>query len=385
MADEDLKNYQPPTPGKWFLVGGIGAVVAAVALTAGLVLARGLWIERQSSELARRYAEGRRVLVTRVLHGPRVRELSLPASIHGYVETPIYAKIPGYLKRIDVDKGDRVKRNRVLAVLESPEVDQQVVNTRANYELQAVTDRRNQTLLRKGVIARQLADESHAAMLQAKATLDQLIATQRYEIIRAPFGGMITARYVDPGALIPQVTAPSSAGTPIVSMATLSPLRVYADVPQSVAPFIRDGDQATITVSEFPGRRFKGSVTRHPEALNSATRTMLVEVDLPNRDRKLLPGMYATADFAIAMPAGAPMVPDDALVFIRNKVFVPVVRGGRLHLAAVTLGYDNGLAVEITSGIADDDIVAINVGQSVREGEVVQPVFATGGGSRAVD
>jgi membrane fusion protein, multidrug efflux system len=385
MADEDLKNYRPPTPGKWFVVGGIGAVVVAVALTAGLVLARGLWIERQTSELAHRYAQGRRVLVTHVLHAPRMRQLSIPASIRGYVETPIYAKIPGYLKRINVDKGDRVTKNRVLAVLESPEIDQQVANARANYRLQAVTDRRNQDLLRNGVIAKQAADESRAAMLQAKAALDQLIATQRYEIIRAPFSGMITARYVDPGALIPQVTAPSSAGTPIVSMATLSPLRVYANVPQSVAPFIRDGDQAAIVVSEFPGRRFEGSVTRHPEALDSATRTMLVEVDLPNRDRKLLPGMYATADFAIAMPAGAPMVPDDALVFIGSKVFVPVVRAGHLHLAPVTLGYDNGLAVEIASGIGENDIVAINVGQSAREGEAVQPVFVTGREAGAAD
>ncbi len=383
MTEEDRKHYQPETPGKLFVMGWAGAVAAVLALTAGLVLARELWVGRQASELAREHQRGRRVLVIHVLHGPRARELKIPASVHGYVETPVYAKVAGYLKRINVDKGDRVKPGQVLAVLETPELDQQVANARANYRLQALTDRRNQQLLKGGVIAPQAADESHAALLQARATLEQLIAMQQYKIIKAPLAGMITARYVDPGALIPQVTAPAAGGTPLVALATLEPLRVYADVPQGVAPFIKNGHPAVITVSEYPGRLFQGSVTRHPEALNGATRTMLVEVDLPNHDHALLPGMYATADFVIAMPAGAPMVPDDALVFNRGKVFVPVVRASRLHLAEVTLGYDNGLTVEVPSGLAGDDIVAINVGQAAQEGEAVRPAFQDPGDSGA--
>src|SRR5207302_6449804 len=123
---------------------------------------------------------------------------------------------------------------------------------------------------------------SNATMLQAKSTLAQLIATQDYETIKAPFDGMVTARYVDPGALIPQATTPSAGGTPIIAMASLSPLRIYAEVPQSVAPFMKDGDQSSITVSEYPQREFKGTITRHPEALNADSRTMRVEVDIPN-------------------------------------------------------------------------------------------------------
>lgn len=373
--DEERKTYTPPPTGKFFVAGWIAAVIAVVALTAGLVLARELWLGRQSSELEREYQQGRRVLVTRVIHGPRTREIRLPATIHGFTETQIYAKVAGYLKKINVDKGDRVVAGQVLAILDSPELDHQVQNARATYQLQKLTDRRIQMLLRSGVTSQQAADESHAAMLEAKASLDQLVATQAYEVIKAPFAGLITARFVDPGALIPQSTTPSAGGTPIVAMATMTPLRIYADVPQSFAPFIKDGDRAKVTVAEYPQRTFQGAVTRHSDSLNADTRTMRVEVDLENRDLALMPGMYAIVDFAVALPIGVPMVPDDALVFRGDKVYVPVVREHRMHLAEATLGYDNGVAVEITSGVGEDDVVAISVGQSAREGEIVQPVL----------
>ena len=200
----------------------------------------------------------------------------------------------------------------------------------------------------------------------------RLNISQRIEL----FSGVITARYVDPGHLIPQQTAPSSANTPIVAMATLSPLRVYAEMPQSVAPFIRDGDPVIVTVTEYPGRKFEGSVTRHPQALTSATRTMLVEVDLPNQEVALLPGMYASMELNVTTPVGAPTVPDDALIFRDGKPYVPVVRNGRLKLAGVTLGYDNGINVQITDGITPDDMVALNVGQSARDGDLVRPITA---------
>ncbi|HEY6394473.1 MAG TPA: efflux RND transporter periplasmic adaptor subunit, partial [Candidatus Binataceae bacterium] len=229
----------------------------------------------------------------------------------------------------------------------------------------------------QGVVSQQTADDSHASMLQARATFEQLRAMQAYEVIRAPFDGLVTARNFDEGALIPETTTASTGTVPIVSMATLSPLRIYADVPQSYAPFMKNGDPATITVAEYPGRPFEGAITRHPEALTSATRTMLVEVDLENKDQSLYPGMYAKGNFKVQMPAGVPMVPDDALVFRSGKVFVPVVRDNRLHLAEVSLGNDNGQSAEITSGINDGDMVALNVGQSARDGEGVQPIEST--------
>ena len=372
MAD-DPRHYSPRTPGRLFVAGWVSAVLVALVVTAALVRARDVRLQRQSAELQEQFAQGRRVLVTHVRQGRPVRTVDLPATIHGFIETPVYAKIAGYLKTIDVDKGDRVTTGQVLAVLESPEIDQQVTNARANYHLQVLTNQRNQELVKQALIAQQVADESRAAMLQAKATLDQLQATQRYEVIRAPFDGIVTARSVDPGALIPQATTLGN-GTPLVTLATLSPVRVYADVPQSAAPFIQNGDPATITVTEYPGREFNGHVTRHPDALQSATRTMLVEVDVSNDDRSLLPGMYASVTFKVAAPAGSPLVPDDALVFLGGKVYVPVVREDQLHLAAVTLGYDDGRNVEVTAGVGPDDLVAVNLGQSVHEGETVQPV-----------
>lgn len=370
---DDPRNYSPRKPGKAFVTAWVAVVVAACVVTAALVLARGLRIRRQTAELEEQLAHGRRVLVTHIRHAPPSRTMELPATIHGFVETPIYAKIAGYLKTISVDRGDRVKEGQVLARLESPELDQQVANARASYNLRALTNQRTQELVKQALIAEQNADESRAAMLQAKATLDQLEAMQNYKVIRAPFAGVVTARHVDPGALVPQATAPANSN-PIIALATLSPVRVYADVPQSAAPFIQNGDPATVTVTEYPGREFKGAVTRHPDALSPVTRTMLTEVDIPNEDLALMPGMYAKVAFHIAVPAGVPLVPDDALVFQDGKVYVPVVRDNRLHLAPVILGYDDGRLVEVREGVGNDDLIAINMGQSVHDGEVVQPV-----------
>jgi RND family efflux transporter MFP subunit len=374
--EDDPKSYTLEKPGRLFFFGWLVAVLVLLGLTAGLVRARSVRINRQTDELEHQIAIGPRVLVAQVLHAPRSRTIEIPATIHGYVETPVYAKTAGYLKTIRVDKGDRVAAGQVIAILDTPELDQQVVNARASHGMARLTDQRNNVLRRDGAVAQQVADEARASMVEAKATLDQLAAMQAYKTIRAPFTGIITARYVDQGALVPQVTTPSAASTPIVAMATMSPLRVYAAAPQSVAPFIRNGDAATITVTEYPQRTFKGVVARHPEALTSDTRTMLVEVDLSNEDRALYPGMYAKLVLDVATPAGVPMVPDDALIFRGGKPYVPVVRGGHLRLAAVTLGYDNGVNVEITEGVSDQDMVALNVGQAASDGEPVQPVTA---------
>ncbi|HUN59898.1 MAG TPA: efflux RND transporter periplasmic adaptor subunit [Candidatus Binataceae bacterium] len=374
--EEDARTYIATPPGRLFYAGWIIVALIAIALTTGLVMARSLRLTEQASQIETQLASGPRVLVAPVTRSPTQRSLRLPANLHGYIETPVYAKVAGYLKEIRVDKGDRVTKGQVIAILESPELDQQVTNARANYDLAAITDRRQQTLLRQGVVAPQTADQTHAAMVEAKANLDQLVAEKSYEVITAPFDGIITARYVDPGQLIPQVITPAGTSTPVVAMATLAPLRVYIDTPQSLAPFIHDGTPATVTVNEYPGRKFEGHITRHPNALTAATRTMLTEIDLPNTDYTLYPGMYAMVDLKVAIPTGVPMVPDDALIFRDGQPFVPVVRNDHLKLAPVSLGYDNGVAVEVTEGITGEDMVALNVGQSAQDGEPVQPVTA---------
>ena len=376
--EDDPKNFSVPAPGGFFFAGWIVAIIVVLVATAGLVLARELLIGRQTSALESENEAGPHVLVSQVSQAPATRDLKLPATIRGFDETDIYAKVPGYLKTLKVDKGDRIHKGQLLAILTSPELDQQVANARANYNLAVITDKRNQALLRAQVIAQQTADESHGAMLQAKATLAQDVANQQYETITAPFDGIVTARYIDPGHLVPANISPGTPGSgAIISIARYKPLRVFTYVPQNIAPFIRNGDAATITAAGYPGRKFTGTITRHPDALSPDTRTMLVEVDLPNEDEALYPGMYATAEFTVAMGTGAPMVPDDALVFRDGKVYVPVVRNNQLHLAEVTLGYDNGQTVEVLSGINPSDKVAVNVGQAARDGENVQPVENT--------
>jgi membrane fusion protein (multidrug efflux system) len=375
--DDDPRQYKGPRPSKLFGVGLLIAVIVVVALTAGLVLGHDLIVKRQTSDLAQSAAQGRNVLVTKVFQRPSTRALDLPATIHGYTEAAIYAKVAGYLKTIDVDKGDRVQQGQVIAILETPDLDKQVADAKAAYWLQIVTDRREQLLVRQGVIAQQEADTSNATMLEAKDTYEQLLAEQGYKEITAPFDGIVTARYVDPGALIPQATTTAN-GTPIISVATLTPLRVYADVSQNVALWVKNGDEATITINEMVGRQFKGTVIRHPEALDTASRTMLVEVDLPNKDHALLPGMYAHLAITVATDAQetGTMVRDDALVFRDGKVFVPLVRDGHLRLVPVKLGFDDGQMVVVEGDIKGDDVVALNVGQAATDREVVHPVYA---------
>lgn len=369
----EAQNKQGVRSGRFVLLGWIIAVAGVALVSAGLVFAHQDRIERESSQLEQAFERGPRVLVVPIAEAGTARTIQIPASVHGYVETPIYAKVAGYMKSIGVDKGDHVRKDRIIAIIESPETDKQVADALANYRLQLVTDQRDEYLFANQVIAHQDADNQHALMLQAKATYEQQLALQRYEVVRAPLDGIITARYVDPGTLIPQSTTPSE-GKPIVAMATLSPLRVYAYVPQTVAPYIEDGDSAVVTANEFPGRKYAGTVTRHPEALDAETRTMLVEVDLPNTDRSLLPGMYADVRISTHAAAGRILVPDDALIFRDDKTYVPLVRNDRLHLVEVTLGRDDGYRVEVTGDVGPGDLVAMNVGQSAREGEIVRPV-----------
>jgi len=367
----------------WHVVGWLGAMLAVLAASAAVVMARTHSVSVERSKLRTVAASGPRVMVTRPTTASAERRLTLPATTQGYVETPVFAKIAGYLKDIRVDKGDRVRKGQVLAILESPELDAQVADARHYLWLESVTNTRNQGLVLKHGISQQTADNSRGSMLQARDTYIQLRAMQAYEVITAPFDGIVTDRYLDPGALVAQTTSPtnsyllshiSETATPIVMLATLSPLRIYASAPQNVANFIHDGATVTISVEQRPGHDLTAQIARHPEALDPLTRMMLVEADLRNSDGALYPGMYGTMSITVKVPTSAPLVSDDLLVFRNDKVLVPVVSNSIVHLAPVTLGYDNGYAVEVTSGISMNDLIAVNLGQSAAEGERVQPI-----------
>jgi multidrug efflux pump subunit AcrA (membrane-fusion protein) len=376
-----------------FIVTSAIAVILVCAASAGIVLAYQMRLQRQTGELNSQVDRGPRVLVEPIHPSKSSHVYEVPITVRGYVQTPIYAKIPGYLKTIYVDKGDRVKKGQVVAILESPETDKEVADSLANYKLQEVTYARYKYLVKEQVVAQQTADNWHASMLQAQAYYQQNLAMQAYEVVLAPVDGIITARYFDPGAMIPAATAPVSptaspgfptntTSSPIVQMATLQPLRIYAYVPQPLSPLIHDGDHASVTVNEYPGKQFDGTVTRHPQALFEASRTMLVEVDLPNDDLKLIPGMYGMVQLTTAANTAAGLVaPDDSLVFKDDKVYLPVVRDNRLHLAQVHLGYDDGIDVVVSGDVHDGDLVAMSVGQAVSDGEPVQPVISSPGKS----
>jgi membrane fusion protein (multidrug efflux system) len=371
-------NRNPRRSGRRLAIALFAAVFIAFSVSGGFVLARQDLIRHQTTQLAQAAALGPRVLVTQISGGSSSRTIELPASIHGYTETPVYAKVAGYMKNINVDKGDHVKSGEAIALIESPETDKQVADARSYYWIQDVTDVRNQELVQQQVVPQQTADETHSAMLQARAAYQQQLAMQQYEVVRSPFDGIVTARYVDPGTLIPQATTPSATpNTPIVALATLSPLRVYAYVPQSISSFIKDGDPASITVIDFPNRNFTGTITRHPEALDQTTRTMLVEVDLPNQDRSLLPGMYANMKMTAHVTATSLTAPDDALIFRNNKIYLPVVRDNHLKLVEVTLGHDDGYTVEVSGDLRAGEQIAMNVGEAAHDGEPVQPVMST--------
>jgi multidrug efflux pump subunit AcrA (membrane-fusion protein) len=383
-TSEESRNK---TKSGWLLMMALfAAVVVAFIVSGGFVLAKQELIQRQTTQLSQTAALGPHVLVTTISGGGASRTIELPASIHGYIETPVYAKVPGYMKTINVDKGDHVKAGQVIAIIESPETDKQVADAKSFYWIQNVTDIRNQELVRQQVVPQQTADMSHSAMLQGKALYQQELAMQQYEVVQAPFDGIVTARFVDPGTLIPAATAPVSAtpnavflptnntSTPIVSLASQEPLRVYAYVPQTFGSLIKDGDPATVTVADFPSRKFTGTVTRHPEALDQTTRTMQVEVDLPNQDRSLFPGMYANMKMTAHVTSSSLTAPDDALIFRSDKVYVPVVRDNHLKLVEVTLGHDDGYACEVNGDLRAGEKIAVNVGEAARDGEPVQPV-----------
>jgi membrane fusion protein (multidrug efflux system) len=375
VATSDANRNRQRKSGRLLTIVLFVAVLCTFGVSARFVMARQDLLVRQTMQLAQTAALGPRVLVTQIAGGSPSRTIEVPASIHGYTETPVYAKVAGYMKTINVDKGDHVKPGEVIALIESPETDKQVTDARSFYWIQNVTDVRNQELVRQQVVPQQTADETHSAMLQAKAAYQQQLALQGYEIVRAPFDGVVTARYVDPGTLIPQATTSSSTpNIPIVALASQSPLRVYAYVPQSLASFVKDGDPATISVIDYSNRKFIGTVTRHPEALDQTTRTMLVEVDLQNEDRALLPGMYANMRLTAHLTTTSLTVPDDALVFRNDKIYVPVVRDNRLKLVEVTLGHDDGYTVEVSGDLRAGEQIAVNVGEAARDGEPVQPV-----------
>jgi RND family efflux transporter MFP subunit len=387
------------------------------------------------------------VLVTKVKTVSGNAELLLPGNTEAVNVASIYARANGYVKERMVDIGSRVKAGQTLAVIESPEVDQELAQARAsleqakaareqananlvqaragvnhaqanvaqakaNEEIAATTDQRWSRLVERGVLPRQSGDERRSAHLARKAESEAAVAALRtaeanvvsrtadlgaaganvdaqsanvrrlqqvqgFQRVLAPFDGVVTERKVERGDL---VTAGSSGARNLFTVAQAKTLRIQANVPQSYAVDLRTGQTAEILVRERPGRKFTGTVARTAQALDSTSRTLLVEVQVDNSSGELLPGMYSQVKFSIPRSSPVIVIPADALVANAQGTRVAVVDGNRrVHFRAVQVGRDFGAEVEVLSGLNGEDAVASNPPDTLVEGQEVAVQHAEGG------
>ena len=317
-------------------------------------------------------------------------EIILPGNVQPFISSPIYARTNGYLKKWYVDIGAPVKKGHLLAVIDTPEVDQQLeqslsnLNTaKANLTLAAITKNRYQGLLGKNAVAQQDVDNAvgtynaNKAIVQAnQANVKQLQALKSFQKIYAPFDGVVTARNTDIGDLI---NSGSSSGvkTDLFHIVQPGKLRVYVNVPQEYSQGIKTGMTADLSLAEFPGRKFQGNLVRTAQAINMTTRTLLVEIDVDNPTGTLLTGSYAEVHLKVPTKASTLLLPVNTLLFRTEGLRVGVVKDGKVMLAEVTPGHDFGNQVEIVSGLKPDDKVIINPPDSIVSGQRVQIVQAT--------
>jgi membrane fusion protein, multidrug efflux system len=320
--------------------------------------------------------------------GNAVRSITLPGDMVGFYESSLFSKVTGYLQSISVDKGDWVKKGQVLATIEVPELQQRVARSEASLEVQLVTYQRLEQVWKSDprLIARQDVDIAQGKYLEAKADVDELQALVSYTKIIAPFDGIITGRFVDPGALIkaggdqpssgPEEGSahPTGTASPVVSLAMINPMRIYVYVPQGLVGFIRRGTPATVSLQDLPGHPFIGTVTRFASSLDLSTRTMLTEIDLDNAAHKLYPGMYANVTLQLERHPDVIQVPDSAIGDSSTGNYVFAVRSGKLSEKKINVGIRTGHIVEITKGLNGDETLVAALDSSLSDGETVTAI-----------
>jgi RND family efflux transporter MFP subunit len=317
-------------------------------------------------------------------------EIVLPGNVQPFITSPIYARTSGYLRKWTVDIGAHVKKGQLLAVIETPEVDQQLqqslsnLNTaKANLALAETTKNRYQGMIRSNAVSQQDVDNAvgtynaNKAIVEAnQANVKQLEALQSFEKIYAPFDGVVTARNTDIGDLINSGSA-GGVKTDLFHIAQPGTLRVYVNVPEEYSQGTKVGMTADLSLAEFPGRKFQGKLVRTAEAINMTTRTLLIEIDVNNPAGELLTGSYAEVHLKVPTQASTLLLPVNTLIFRSQGLRVGVVKDGKVELAAVTPGRDSGNQIEIVSGLKPDDQVIINPPDSIVSGQRVQIVQAT--------
>jgi RND family efflux transporter MFP subunit len=296
--------------------------------------------------------------------------LVLPGSTQGIQEAAIYARTNGYVKEWKVDIGQTVQQGQLLAEIETPEVDQQLAQTKANYEIAKVTAERWADLVAKKVVSNQEYDQNEKAYEAAKANYEQLQRLQGFQKIVAPFAGVITARNIDNGDLVSAGTSGQPA--PLFRIAQTDVLRIYVDVPQTQSRLIAPGQNAAVSVREIPNRTFNAKVVRTARAIDPASRTLRTELQIPNADGALFPGMYAEVKFTLPQDPHTLIVPGNAVMIRSDGPKVLVVDAkNTICSRAVKLGRDLGEKVEVASGLDPGESLVANPTDALRDGTEV--------------
>jgi membrane fusion protein (multidrug efflux system) len=300
--------------------------------------------------------------------------ISLPANVAPLYQTTLYAKVAGYLKWIGPDKGDRVKKDQVLAIIDAPEVEEQYHQAVADYKIKKLTYERLANVWKEtpDVIAKQDVDVAEAAFEGAKHLMDQRTVLRDYMKVRAPYSGLITARFADPGAMIQIATSSATSASPVFTIMDIETVRIYTNVPQDDAPMVRAGTAVIVTVKELVDRPFTATVTRTTLSLDPSTRTMLVEIDLPNQDHALQPGTFAEVTLMLRQSPNALVIPPGSIVSNGKTKSVFVVEQGRAKLVPIITGLSDGRWVEITQGLNGTEDVVVVGKTRLTEGTLVR-------------
>ncbi len=334
--------------------------------------------DRERRSLQGETALGPRIRVTTVKMTPGDRVVTLPGDVHGYNQSTLYAKVSGYVKDMNVQRGDRVKTDQVLATIWSPETEEDVRTAQSSAVIAGITAHRIEGLEPIGIASMQDRDNAVAARRISQSGLGRARALLQYTVVKAPFNGVVTARYVDPGALVPAATESTQASLPIVDVADLDTLRIFVYVGQDVAPFVQVGNAVDVWQDEIPGRHIPAKVTYTTGALDPRTRTMQVEVDLDNRGIGILPGTFVHVGLHVAEPP-SPLISSEAFVIRDGKTVAPEIRDGKVHYVPIDLGYNDGRDVRVLHGLSGGETVGLNVPVEVNDGDTVQPI--EGGGT----
>ena len=312
--------------------------------------------------------------------GSITRSITLPTfRVLPYQSATLYAKVAGYLKTLTVDKGDAVTAGQLLAEIEVPEL----LADEAQFKAEADVERGNYERMAAAramspdLVVPQTVDELRGRADIAKAKLQRTQTLLQFARIAAPFSGIVTARFVDPGAFIPAATSgstPQSAA--LLTLMDFSRVRVQLYVPEAEVPFIKKGLAATLTVEELPRRTFSGTVSRFSNALDESTKTMLAEIELPNADHALRPGMYASVHLAVERKNDALLVPTEAVVVEKAGSFVYALADGKAHKTPVHTGFSDGVNVEIVDGVGANQPVILVGKQPLTDGQSVSAAKA---------